>query len=264
VRLIKEKALWVVLLSLFLCMDASALTIGPAQTKLERARREPRSGVSSPRGYEGVLKSFLESDFTQSERLAARMLERARPSDPRTDDLSYLRALSLMKLGRFAEARPILKQLEGEAGSSLLRAQAAYSLGDSFYFEQKRAEADVYYREAVFKYPSYGEAGQVKRLIGLSHPRQQSIGGQAAPLQQMGVEETEEGLYSVQVGAFARRRNAERLLNRLLRNRYDAYVLQEEISKNFRVRVGHLSVREDAQTLESNLKKDGYPTRIFP
>lgn len=217
---------------------------------------------SSSRGYESVLKSFLASDFAQSERQAASLIGRLKPSDPLRDELVYLRALSLMKLGRFAEARPLLKQLESEADSPNRRAQAAYSLGDSFYFEQKRAEADIYYREALEKYPQYGEAPQVKRLLGLTHEPAALVPARAPMPQQAAVEEAV--LYSVQVGSFARRRNAERLLNRLLRNRYDAYIQQGEAGKNFRVRVGHLPALEDARTLESHLQKDGYPTKIFP
>ena len=247
---------------------AQAVTIGPAMTKIERERRLPAgqagetprpSASSSVRGYESVLKSFLEADFVQSERQAGAFLSRRKQLDTFSDQVSYLRALSLMKLGRYAEARPLLKQLESEGLSAEIRAQAAYSLGDSFYFESKRAEADIYYKEAVGKYPFYGEAGQVKRLVGLERPPAAS-----APLQQMAVEEAQVGVYAVQVGAFARRRNAERLLNKLLRNHYDAYISREEVSKHFRVRVGHLGAEEEARALESRLKKDGYPTRILP
>ena len=275
-----------VLLLGFFSQAAQAVTIGPAQTKNERNRRDP-SFASAPqataRGYEEVLKKFLEEDFTQSERLASRYLTRAKRPDERADQTAYLRALSLMKLGRYAEARPLLKELENEAVSPVLRAQAAYSLGDSFYFENKRAEADIYYKEAVTRYPAHGEAPGVKRLLGLSVTgpgpelskrdtlenanvsllhRDSAFGTRSGSAQQFAVEEGV--LYSVQVGAFARRRNAERLLNKLLRNRYDAYISREEEAGHFRVRVGHMTAEEEARSLESRLKKDGYPTRIFP
>ncbi len=204
------------------------------------------------------MESFLKGNFEKSEKLAGRFSAR----DSRSEDVVMIRALSLMKLGRFEEARPLLEGLQKNAASSELRAQAAYSLGDSYYFKNDRLQADLYYKDALERYPDYGEAQQVRHLLGLSHPRHQNVGGQAALLQQMGIEETL--IYSVQVGSFSKRRNAERLLNKLMRKRLDAYIAQDETSRHFRVRIGHLTAREDAQSLESRLKKDGYPTKIFP
>ena len=195
--------------------------------------------------YETVMEHFLSGDFEKSERLAARN---------RSDEMVMIRALSLMKLGRFEEARPLLQNLQDNAASAQLRAQAAYSLGDSYYFKNDRAQADIFYKRALERYPDYGEAQQVRRLLGLSHP--------ALPLRQTGIEESL--IYSVQVGSFSKRRNAERLLNKLLRNQLDAYIAQEEATRYFRVRVGHFTVRDDAQSLEARLKEDGYPTKIFP
>ena len=241
---------------LVLCTAAEAITIGPSLTKKERERlgssRAPETG-----GFEAVIESFLKEDFARSERSAAQFLRRARTEH--SDEAALIRALSLMKLGRYEEARPMLERLEKEAGSEELRAQAAYSLGDSYYFQSDREQADAYYKEAVRKYPSHGEAEQVRRLLGLSHPA-----GQFAVEEMPGAAGPALLQYSVQVGAFSRRRNAERLLNKLLRNRYDAYISPEQAANRFRVRVGHLSDRAEAQTLELRLKEDGYPTQIFP
>ena len=225
---IKKSALWVLALLLALA--------GTAQAR-------------SKSSYESIMERFLAGDFAQSEKRAAAFHPRS--GDTRAEEVSLIRALSLMKLGRFEEARPILEKLAASALSTEVRAQAAYSLGDSYYFGNDRAHADVYYRKAVESYPEHGEAEQVRHLIGLSSPYHQG-----------GVEETV--LYSVQVGSFSRRRNAERLLNKLTRNRYDAYISPEEASKYFRVRVGRLTDPQDAQTLSDRLKKDGYPTKIFP
>jgi len=240
---------------LFASSAAQALTIGPAQTKNERERHTPSSKRYPSGSYETVMEHFLKGQFKESERLAASF--RPRPGDNRAEEVAMIRALSLMKLGRFEEARPILETLQNQSSSAELRAQAAYSLGDSFYFQNDRSQADIYYRQAVERYPDHGEAQQVRRLLGLSHPASVTM-----PLRQTGVEENL--IYSVQVGSFSKRRNAERLLNKLMRKRLDAYILQDEASKNFRVRIGHLTMRADAESLEARLKKDGYPTKIFP
>ena len=214
---------------------------------------EARKNSSGP--YEAIMENFLKGNFKQSEKLSAGF--HSRSGDNRSEEVAMIRALSLMKLGRYEEARPILVNLQNNSASSELRAQAAYSLGDSYYFENDRTQADIYYRQAIERYPDYGEAQQVRRLLGLSHPALTST-----PLRQIGIEENL--IYSVQIGSFSKRRNAERLLNKLMRKRMDAYIMQDEASKNFRVRIGHLTVREDAESLESRLKKDGYPTKIFP
>lgn len=251
--MLKPRLYFIAALFLTACAVAEAVTIGPAMTKKERQRLERASGGPAV-SYEAVLENFLNGDFAESERLAAKGT-----GPDRAEETSYLRALSLMKLGRFSEARPLLAELESRSSSPEMRAQAAYSLGDSYYFENNRAEADARYKEAVSKYPFHGEAEQVKRLLGLSHPPRQ-----AAPLQQFGIEETALSSlqYSVQVGAFGRRRNAERLLNRLLRNRYDAFISRDGQEERFRVRVGRLPGAEEASALETRLKKDGYPTKI--
>ncbi len=82
------------------------------------------------------------------------------------------------------------------------------------------------------------------------------------PLRQIAVEER--SFFWVQVGSFSKQQNAQRLLNRLLRSRYESYIKKDAARRMFRVCVGKLTTRQEAFTLEQRLKKDGYPTKIFP
>ena len=71
-------------------------------------------------------------------------------------------------------------------------------------------------------------------------------------------------VYTVQVGSFARERNASTLVNRLKRLSYDAYLEKDPIQNKCRVRVGRLQSRTEAEGLESKLRREGYPTKIYP
>lgn len=262
--MINKTSLWLAAALLF-PVSAEALTIGPSQTKKERERQSVSRGRASGGSYEKIVESFLKEDFAGTERSAARYLARS-PRNAAYDEISYFRALSLMKLARFEEARPILSSLEEEAFDPAIRSQAAFSLGDSYYFKNLRAQADAHYQEALRKYPDADEAQTIRKVLGISsaaRPETPPAGMSPASFSRQWATE-EVPLYTVQVGSFARERNAERLLNKLLRNRYDAYISHEEASSHFRVRVGRLPAAEEARMLEDRLKKDGYPTKIFP
>ena len=146
----------------------------------------------------------------------------AYPEGKQSEEARYLRALALVKLGRSDEGRRELMQLDRPGLSQDMKERVAASL--------------AYLRPPL------------------------SITPKPQPLRQLSVEEN--SFYSVQVGSFASASNAERLLNRLLNSRYAAYIKKDEATKRYRVRVGQLSTRRDANLLEERLKKDGYPTKI--
>ena len=233
---------------------ALAVTIGPAQTKRERAVRiTERPSVPPKVTFEQIEESYLREDFRavieQSERylsVGADIYE--------SEEVRYRQALSLIKTDRLVEGRQLLRQIESHAVSPGMKARAAVSLADSYYFNHEVVEGQKLYQKALKDYPAYRDnlPGFVTRQAPPA-PR---------PLQQAGIEE--QIVYSVQVGSFSSQGNAERMLNRLLRNRYDAYTSQDAVSRLIRVRVGHLESREAAMAIEKRLQDDGYPTKVFP
>lgn len=70
--------------------------------------------------------------------------------------------------------------------------------------------------------------------------------------------------FSVQVGCFGNKTNAEKLRIRLVNKGYQAYILQLPGDGLYRVRVGKLSSRSEAGLLERRLKAAGYPTKVYP
>ncbi|MBI2094661.1 MAG: SPOR domain-containing protein [Candidatus Omnitrophica bacterium] len=86
--------------------------------------------------------------------------------------------------------------------------------------------------------------------------------GPASPVLGMGaVEETP--LFSVQVGSFSKKENAQNLLRKLAGKGYDAYLV-EGPSGTWRVRVGRFASKEEAEEAKARLDQDGTPTKIVP
>ena len=78
----------------------------------------------------------------------------------------------------------------------------------------------------------------------------------------MGAPETPEPtvLYRVQLGAFAVKENAERLLNQLRAVASDAFIVQ--VNGLYKVQVGAFSIKANAEKLAERLENQGYSTYI--
>lgn len=72
------------------------------------------------------------------------------------------------------------------------------------------------------------------------------------------------GEYTVQVGSFQNRDNAEKFRDRLIQNRLQAYITVREAAGAtfYQVRVGSYSNRKTAEQAARKLKVDGHPTFI--
>lgn len=71
--------------------------------------------------------------------------------------------------------------------------------------------------------------------------------------------------WAVQVGAFARQENAERLAERLRDKKYKAFVMRNVVDGRvrFRVRVGPVKQRADADLLAAALTEDRQPAKVL-
>lgn len=274
------------LVFLFFHSELSQAMIGQIETKRERRAREAReSGPSSDLLYQRIHENFLREDYTTVDKLSREYLARGR-KPPNAEDVLYLQSLSLLKLNRSEEARGKLRELENDyASSDDARASAHASIADSYYYEGNFDLAAQSYEETLARYPASDQTPYVlSRLVELSpklnrpeeaetykarllkdYPQSQEVKNfppSAVPLRQMGLEESI--FYTVQVGSFSKQRNAQRLVNKLLNRQYDAYLGEDESGSRYRVRVGRFSSKSEARVLEDRLKKEGYPTKIYP
>jgi tetratricopeptide (TPR) repeat protein len=72
--------------------------------------------------------------------------------------------------------------------------------------------------------------------------------------------------YTVQVGSFGNKSNADKLLKKLKKNKYPVFIdeTKDNIDTFYRVRVGKFSELQEARRVEQKLKEDGLPTKIYP
>lgn len=202
--------------------------------------------------YEKIYESFLKEDYRAVNDLATRF---SRKNSQEGREVLYLQALSLLKLGKADEARQKLKELENRSNDFNQKASAFTSIGDSYYYEGKSQNAYQIYKESLAKYPNSDQVDYLRQRLA-------EIPQAPKPLKQMGVEEVH--TLSVQVGSFTKPQNAEALASKLNSKNFDAYVYKIPQDRMYRVRVGHLRNRSEAENLEFRLKKEGYPTQICP
>ncbi|MDD4953860.1 MAG: SPOR domain-containing protein [Candidatus Omnitrophica bacterium] len=201
------------------------------------------------------------------------------------DELYYFLGLSYMKDQNYLRASDIFEIILKEFHRSDYREEARLGLGDTYLLRQDYSRAQAYYQEILKDNPET----KLKALI-LSRLSQvafkmgdtQSGQGYADELKQISPANLELVLdkdicpapvstsgfyYTVQVGSFVNSANASGLAEKLKQKGYDAFIQEDNTSmaaKSWRVRVGRLATRQEAQDLEKRLLAEGYPTKICP
>lgn len=241
------------LLSLFfVSLAAVPADAAPTQTRRDRMKGQViEQKASLDKMYERIHEAFLKDDYAAVDRMAADYLSGA-VQRPNAEDVLYLQALSLLKLNRGQQAREKLRQIENSFIGIDRKAQAAASIADSYYFEGDLGMANVAYAETLRRYPQSDQTSYV--LSQLAEIASKTDRGQEA----LGV------YYTVQVGSFSRQKNASTLAQKLRTARFDAYVEHDAQGRMYRVRVGKLTSKDEAISLEARLREQGYPTKIFP
>lgn len=246
---------------------------------------------ASESGSSVVEKYFLEGNYNSAISKSAELIE---SGSGRKDELYYLKGLSQLKVNKFSDARASFNYIISNYSWSKKVFDARLGLGDSYLLEGDSAKAIVIYNDMIEKYPadkniaivysrlsaSYAKTGarnradsyyaMAKAKAPLSfeaksapvvNPQAQIPAGHAAISSGAGVEK---GEYSVQVGSFKSKRNADKMAKRLAARGYESYV---EISasagdKYYRVKVGKLASKEESSKIASRLESDGYRIKI--
>jgi len=121
-----------------------------------------------PALYEKIQENFLKEDYQNTLRLSDTFLKSQASKAPLSNEVLYLKALSLLKLGRGEEARQIWRDLETKRSTAQERVfarSAAISIADSFYFEGQKNKARQSYQAALSKFPDSEETGYVRHRI---------------------------------------------------------------------------------------------------
>jgi len=210
----------------------------------------------------------------------------------RKDELYYLKALSELKGSRFANARDSFNYIIDHYPGSPRAFDARLGIGDSYFLEGNNTKALGIYSDMAGRYPQdkniaivYGRLSiccskmgardkadsyqkMVKDMAPDSFEARSALpveAGSVRPaVRKAAASGAVEVKYSVQVGSFKNKRNAEKLVRKLTAKGYKSYISIPVLSsdKFYRVKVGNVSSQSEASGLASRLKSEGYNTKL--
>ncbi len=197
-----------------------------------------------------------------------------------TDELSYILGLSYLKESRLDLAGDCFRRILNNSGSKF-KEEANLGLGDTYLVAGQFQQAEdtynkliaddsnsnkkpaVWYRlsQLEFRRGNYQKSNdylfKLKRDFPLSPELRLTKGIASTNVPVKAAVE-----YSIQVGFFTNRVNANNFKNTLLSKSYPAYV--ESFGAGFRVKVGRFKLQKEALNLETKLSQDGFQTKVCP
>ena len=195
------------------------------------------------------------------------------------DELYYILGLSYMKQENYLRASDIFEIIINEFKDSSFKDDAMLGLGDTYLLRGDYTAAETQYKTFLNTQPQtklkpvvYYRLAQVSMKQGSQKDAQGYMDKikKEYPLSfesriQLTVPQ-DNPVFLIQVGAFSKNANADNLCQILVKKGYKAYI--EDVSTGsahtYKVRVGKLASRFEAEQLQRQLANDGYPTKIFP
>ena len=235
---------------------------------------------------------FLKGDYARARSESDRLISVVSQAKDK-EEMHYIKSLSLMKLKRYVDARNSFGSMAVGFPKGSRRVDALTGIGDTYYLEGDYGEAIKSYEAASLAYPEgknqaplyyrlgncYNSSGIYKRAIEyFSKARALAPAGfeermipavdSSAPDASCG--ELPREYFSVQLGAFKARANAEGLADRL-KGRYsgsgEAYIETDNPGVQdalYKVRLGKFNSRQEAEDLAARLEKGGYDSKTCP
>jgi tetratricopeptide (TPR) repeat protein len=223
--------------------------------------------------------AIIQEDYKKANDIAQE-LQTAKLSRDDGQESRYYLALSDLRLGEYARAEEVFKKLLGEKLKDDLYDKTAAGHIDALYlqgfYENALKEADglisrrghsdmlsLFYLKAAranLKLAHWSRAQELLKKIIETFPDSFESGVARRLLE-------EKQYFTVQVGAFAEKMRAEKLVADLSQRKEYAYIVETRGTGSkllYRVRVGQLSTLNDAKELETKLSGLGYPTLIYP
>ena len=223
--------------------------------------------------------AVMEKDYEQA-RLLAQQFLKDNATAPERVNAEYYLGLSQLRLKQYTEARKAFQIVMQASTDQDLYDKAALGMVESLYMPgfykdalkegeallrrspQSQSKSLIYLKiaRADLKLMRWQKAKDYLQKIITEFP--QSL---EAPIAQNLLEEKE--YFTVQVGSFLDKERAIRLMEELKARDQYAYTVETASPDGktfYRVRVGQMTSLGDAQALESDLTKLGYPTLIYP
>ncbi|MFC1806860.1 SPOR domain-containing protein [Candidatus Omnitrophota bacterium] len=190
----------------------------------------------------------------------------------------YIMGLSFLKLDRPDEARKNFTFIIDNYKRASMRSEAILGIADSYFIEGNFQKSEEYYRKLLRENSSTGYASIAYLRLGESQLKQgkwqeseESFSKilRDYPLS-LEVDDAKKYLkrdisyFTIQVGAFSKRTNADKCVRTLSKKGHSAYV-EKGYRKDkllYRVKIGQFNTKEEANRMASKLKRQGFATRI--
>jgi outer membrane protein assembly factor BamD (BamD/ComL family) len=215
-------------------------------------------------------KDYLNGDYEEALIKAKKLAE--------NDEVLYFLGLTYIKIGNYPQAREYLGKLTKSYSRSKFYEQGLVKFADTYFLEGDFERSRALYEEMEKKYPSsdylpliYFRLAQIAAKEGKwadsekytaflkdNYPNSPEM-SLVATLEEAG------DFFTIQVGAFAEKKNALELQEELKKN-YSVYIIEEKNGGYtlYKVRVGKFKDRQEAEEIRYRLARQGYPARIYP
>lgn len=206
------------------------------------------------------------------------------------DELNYILGLSYLKESKLDLAQGCFRRILSVSGSKF-KEDASLSLADTYFVSGELNEAEAAYQRLIsdnanspYKSAVLYRLSQLESRRGNHQKSSEYLvklkkdfplspelkSTKSIPVITPSVGECEPdksitqdtGGYSVQVGFFTSNANANNFKETLSGKNYPAFV--EDAASGYRVKVGKVKSRQEAQELEDRLNQDGFQTKICP
>ena len=235
-------------------------------------------GFSNP-SLKDIETAIIEENYQKAEKLAKDFIA-TKPAKVDFDEALYYQGLSELRLEHFEDARNAFNLLISGFPKENLHDKAYLGYIDALYMDGKYAQALKITEELLSKSPR----SEFLSLIYLKLARANLKLAQWLPaknylfkilsdfpdsLEAFTAKQLleEKQYFAVQIGAFLEQARAEKLVSELKQKGEYAYIVEtmdRAQRKFYRVRVGMLTVLDEAQKLQIKLAQLGYPASIYP
>ena len=194
------------------------------------------------------------------------------------DQVLYFLGLAYIKLGDYTNARVYLSKLLKRFPDSQFYEEGLLKFADTYFLYKNYTTAKDLYEKILKKHPTFnflptvylrlaqiaskeGEWDDKKKYlqkIRIRFPKSPEI-------QLVEVLENYGDYFTIQVGAFSKQKNALSLREEL-EDKYPTYVVHDKRGSLdiYKVKVGKYRERTEADSVYQQLRKQGYPARIYP
>jgi len=230
-----------------------------------------------------VEENFLKGDYKNAVKASEDILYLSRrysASNRYLDDLYYFAGIAHLKLNNTEKAKYYLNKIIAQRKNSKFYSDAHLALAEAYFLGEDYVKSSELFLGYVRTYPAnpstpkaYLRLGQIAQKKGTWEEAKYyfdkvksdfplSFEAEFVPA------DLSEGMFyfTIQLGSFGDLGNARKLRGKLKKKGYTPYIVEVRSSDStfYRVRVGKLESRTEAQHLANRLKKEGFQVKIYP